>query len=159
MGRELTPQEWEEVKQARREHVKKMSRFWGMSEEEYERLYRPTAQGGQMQHEKVRAVSAMEGAVKKIFQGFFDSLKTENYQEAIDTVENIDGMSDDDFSILLAKRMSVFDEEEREAAKQMVLRRIERWQEDEPLSLREVILLDIQALIRSHNYRAKDKIE
>lgn len=112
-----------------------------------------------MQHEKARAVSAMEGAVKKIFQGFFDSLKTENYQETIDTVENIDGMSDDDFSILLAKRMSIFDEEEREAAKQMVLRRIERWQEDEPLSLREVILLDIQALIRSHNYRAKDKIE
>lgn len=51
-----------------------------------------------------------------IGRGFIDSLKTEAEREALD--RNVDSLTEEDFSRLLAERMSVLDEDERtEAAK------------------------------------------
>ncbi len=85
-----------------------------------------------------------------------ESLKTDNMRNALNTAQDIDGMSDEDFSNLLAERMSVLDEEERREAAKSVARKIACWHggEDEPLSLREEIILNLQAMIKRHNYYA-----
>lgn len=105
---------------------------------------------------KEQAEAALRAALKKISGGFLESLKTDNTREALDTLSDVDGMSDEDFSTLLAERMSVLDEEERTEAAKVIARKIACWRggEDEPLSLREEILLDLQAMIRRHNYYA-----
>lgn len=105
---------------------------------------------------KEQAEAALRAALKKISGGFLESLKTDNMREALDTLSDVDGMSDEDFSTLLAERMSVLDEEERTEAAKVIARKIACWRggEDEPLSLREEILLDLQAMIRRHNYYA-----
>lgn len=105
---------------------------------------------------KEQAEAALRTALEKIGSGFLESLKTDNMREALDTVPDVDGMSDEDFSTLLAERISVLDEEERTEAAKVIARKIACWRggEDEPLSLREEILLDLQAMIRRHNYYA-----
>lgn len=108
---------------------------------------------------KEQAEEALRTALDKIGTGFIDSLKTDSMRTALDTVKDFDGMSDEDFSTLLAERMSVLDEEERTEAAKAIARKIACWRggEDEPLSLREEILLDMQAMIRRHNYYAEKK--
>lgn len=103
---------------------------------------------------KAQAETALRVALEKIGNGFIDSLKSDMAKEALDTVQDIDGMSDEDFSTLLAERMSALDEEERREASKAIARKIACWHggEDEPLSLREEILLDLQAMIKRHNY-------
>lgn len=105
---------------------------------------------------KEQAEAALKAAMKMLGEKFIDSLKTDTYREALDTVENVDNMSDEDFSKLLAERMSELDEEERREAAKVVARKIACWRggEDEPLSLREEILLDLQGMIKSHRYYA-----
>lgn len=156
MGRALTPQEQEEFNRKRREELEEISRKTGLSVEEHERIYQEALHGKFVPREKERAQTALEAALYKVGTLFLESLKTDNYREALDTVDDIDGMSDEDFSTLLAQRMSVLDEEERKGAERSIARRIEQWADggDTPLSLREEILLDLQGIIRSHNYRA-----
>lgn len=103
---------------------------------------------------KEQTEAALRAALEKIASGFIDSLKTDNMRKALDTAQNVDSMSDEDFSILLAERMSVLDEEERREAAKVVARKIACWHggEDEPFSLREEILLELQAMIKRHNY-------
>lgn len=110
-----------------------------------------------MSKEQVEA--ALRTALNKIGTGFIDNLKTETMKEALDTVKDIDGMIEEDFSSLLALRMSVLDEEERTEAAKVITRKIACWRggEDEPLSLREEILLDLQAMIRRHNYYSTER--
>lgn len=84
---------------------------------------------------KEQAETALREALDKIGSGFLESLKTDNMREALNTVQDVDGMSNEDFGTLLAQRMAILDE-------------------DEPLSLREEILLDLQSMIRRHNYYA-----
>lgn len=105
---------------------------------------------------KEQAEAALRTALEKIASGFAESLKTDNMREALGTVQDVDGMSDEDFSALLAERMSILDEEERREAAKVIARKIACWHggEDEPLSLREEILLDLQAMIKRHNYYA-----
>lgn len=108
---------------------------------------------------KQQAEEALRTALNKIGTGFIYSLKTDSMRAALDTVKDVDGMSEEDFSSLLALRMSVLDEEERTEAAKVIARKIACWRggEDEPLSLREEILLDLQAMIRRHNYYAEKK--
>lgn len=105
---------------------------------------------------KEQAENALRKALDKVGSGFIESLKSDNMREALDTLQDVDGMSDEDFSTLLAERMSVLDEEERREAAKEVARKIACWHggEDEPLSLREEILLGLQAMIKRHNYYA-----
>lgn len=105
---------------------------------------------------KEQAEAALRAALKKISDGFLENLKTDNMREALDTLSDVDDMSNEDFSTLLAERMSALDEEERTEAAKVIARKIACWRggEDEPLSLREEILLDLQAMIRRHNYYA-----
>lgn len=105
---------------------------------------------------KEQAEAALRSALEKIASGFVESLKTDNMRNALNTAQDIDGMSDEDFSNLLAERMSVLDEEERREAAKSVARKIACWhgEEDEPLSLREEIILNLQAMIKRHNYYA-----
>ena len=105
---------------------------------------------------KEQAEAALRAALEKISSGFVDSLKTDSMKNALGAAQDVDGMSDEDFSNLLAERMSILDEEERREAAKMVGRKIACWRggEDEPLSLREEILLDLQAMIKRHNYYA-----
>lgn len=105
---------------------------------------------------KEQAEAVLRSALEKIASGFVESLKTDNMRIALNTAQDIDGMSDEDFSNLLAERMSVLDEEERREAAKSVARKIACWHggEDEPLSLREEIILNLQAMIKRHNYYA-----
>lgn len=103
---------------------------------------------------KEQAEAALRAALDKIGGGFIESLKTDTAREVLDTVGDVDGMTDEDFSTLLARRMSVLDEEERREAAKMIGRKIACWRggEDEPLSLREEILLELQTMIKRHSY-------
>lgn len=105
---------------------------------------------------KEQAEVALRAALEKIASGFVDSLKTDSMKNALGAAQDVDGMSDEDFSNLLAERMSVLDEEERREAAKMVGRKIACWHggENEPLSLREEILLDLQTMIKRHDYYA-----
>ena len=73
---------------------------------------------------------------------------------AFDTTGDIDSMSEEEFSNLLAARMSTLDEEERREAAKAIARKIACWRggKDNPLSLREEILIELQAMIRRHEY-------
>lgn len=103
---------------------------------------------------KEQTEAALRKALDMISRGFIDSLKNDTHREALDTVENVNYISEEDFSKLLAERMSVLDEEERTEAAKVIARKIACWRGgvDEPISLREEILLDLQAMIRRHNY-------
>ena len=105
---------------------------------------------------RAQAHAILRAALDKLGKGFLDSLKTENYREALDTVQDIDGMSNEDFSTLLARRMDILDDEERQEVQRVISKMIECWNYDgeEPLSLREEILLTVQSMVRAHNYRA-----
>ena len=113
---------------------------------------------------KEQAEAALRAALEKISSGFVDSLKTDSMKNALGAAQDVDGMSDEDFSNLLAGRMSILDEEERREAERSISRQIERWVgrkiacwhggENEPLSLREEILLDLQTMIKRHDYYA-----
>lgn len=82
-----------------------------------------------------------------------NGLKSKNEREALSAVDDLEGMNDSEFTSLLARRMNVLDETERDAARDMITRRIDTWSESETLSLREVILLDLQSIIRAHYSR------
>lgn len=86
---------------------------------------------------------------------FIDGLKTDTYKEALETVDNIESMTDSEFFNLVYERISILDEEEKQTASTAIENRIRNWSEDEPLSLREIILLDIQSMIRSHEFSEK----
>ena len=105
---------------------------------------------------KEQAEAALRAALEKISSGFVDSLKTDSMKNALGAAQDVDGMSDEDFSNLLAGRMSILDDEERREAAKMVGRKIACWHggENEPLSLREEILLDLQTMIKRHDYYA-----
>ena len=105
---------------------------------------------------KEQAEAALRAALENISRGFVDSLKTDSMKNALGAAQDVDGMSDEDFSNLLAGRMSILDEEERREAAKMVGRKIACWHggENEPLSLREEILLDLQTMIKRHDYYA-----
>ena len=155
MGRDLTPQERAEFEQKRREQLEENCKRLGISVEEHERIYKGASQKERHPSERERAENVLRAAFHLIGQGFLDSLKTETHRKALDTVNNLDEMSDGEFSELLARRMSVLDEEEQAEARHVIKKRIADWDENEPLSLREVILLDLQGMIESHNYRAR----
>ena len=105
---------------------------------------------------KEQAEAALRAALEKISSGFVDSLKTDSMKNALGAAQDVDGMSDEDFSNLLAGRMSILDEEERREAERSISRQIERWVDDPdaPFSLREEILLDLQTMIKRHDYYA-----
>lgn len=107
-------------------------------------------------YDREQAEAAMRAALDAIGKGFIESLKSDTYKEAIDAAPDVNAMSNENFSALLAERMNILDEEERKAATDMVARKLDRWQggEGEPLSLREEILLELQAMIKRHNYYA-----
>lgn len=106
---------------------------------------------------KEQTEAALRKALDIIGRGFIDSLKSDTHREAFDTAENVNDISEEDFSRLLAERMSVLDDEERTEAAKVIARKIACWRggADEPISLREEILLDLQAMIRRHNYYAE----
>lgn len=103
---------------------------------------------------KEETEAALRTALDMIGRGFIDGLKTEAEREALN--RNVDSLTEEDFSRLLAERMSVLDEDERTEAAKAIARKIACWRggDDEPLSLREEILLDLQSMIRRHNYYA-----
>lgn len=105
---------------------------------------------------KEQTEAALRAALEKIANGFIDSLKTDTMREALNTEQDVDSMSEEEFSDLLAERMSVLDEEERREAAKVVARKIACWHggEDEPISLREEILFELQSMIKRHNYYA-----
>ena len=61
---------------------------------------------------KEQAEAALRAALEKIASGFVDSLKTDDMKNALGA-QDTDSMSGEDFSNLLAERMSILDEEER----------------------------------------------
>lgn len=105
---------------------------------------------------KEQTEATLRAALEKIASGLIYNLKTDNMRGALNTVQDVDSMSDEDFSILLAERMSVLDEEERREAAKVAARKIACWHggEDEPISLREEILLELQAMIKRHDHYA-----
>lgn len=159
MSRGLTPQERAEYERKRRRSLEETAARLGMTPEELEQLEQEARRGENRPQEgrKASAEAALRAALEKVANGFLDGLKTENQREALDTAGDIDGMSEEEFSTLLARRMSVLDEEERTEAGKSIARTIDRWDysEGNPLSLREEILLGLQAMIRRRNYYAE----
>lgn len=158
MGRELTPQEWEAYERIRRRNLEETASKLGISAEKLERIENDAARAGAEAPvpERAQAEAALRVALEKLAKNFTESLKTDAYREALENAGDIDSMSDDDFGTLLAQRMSILDEEERREAERSISRQIERWVDDPdaPFSLREEILLNLQGMIKSHNYRA-----
>lgn len=158
MSRRLTPQEQAEYNERRRKSLEETAAKLGMSPERLGKIEQQARNGSlsQTSTAKTSAEAALRAALEKIAGGFIGSLKTDNMREALDSVRDIDGMSEEDFSGLLALRMSILDEEERTEAAKVIARKIACWRggEDEPISLREEILLDLQSMIRRHNYYA-----
>ena len=105
---------------------------------------------------KKNAEEILRTSLNMVSKGFIDGIKTSNYREALDTLLDVDSMSEEEFSRLLAERIIILDEEERTEAAKVIARKIACWRggEDEPLSLREEILLELQSMIRRHNYYA-----
>lgn len=104
--------------------------------------------------DKEQAERELREALNIIGNGFIESLRTDTERSALDTVGDIDSMSEEEFSNLLAARMSALDEEERREAAKVIARKIACWRggEDNPLSLRDEILIELQAMIRRHEY-------
>ena len=104
---------------------------------------------------KEQAEAALRAALEKIASGFVDSLKTDDMKNALGA-QDTDSMSGEDFSNLLAGRMSILDEEERREAAKVAARKIACWHggEDEPIFLLEEILFELQTMIKRHNYYA-----
>lgn len=155
MGRDLTPEEREEFERRRREQIERNCNLLGISVEAHERIYREALKKERKPDEKRRAETALFTALYQIGRGFLDGLKSQSYRDALDTVDDVNRLSDFEFTTLLARRMSVLDEEERDAAREIISRRIDKWDEGEALSLREVILLDLQSIIRAHYSRER----
>lgn len=156
MGRAMTPQELEEFYKRRRKNLEETASLLGVTPEELERIEQGARESITRQTSKTAAEEALRKALDMISRGFTDSLKTDTHREALDTVENVNDISEEDFSKLLAEQMSVLDEEERTEVAKVIARKIACWRggADEPISLREEILLDLQAMIRRHNYYA-----
>ena len=147
MGRELTPQERAEYEQKRRKATEETAAKLGISPERLEEIRRAAQQPDDTRRmNRAEAHAILRTAFDKLGRGFIDSLKTENQREALDTLRDIDGMSDEDFSTLLARRMDILDDEERQEAQRVISKMVECWNYDgeEPLSLREEILLTVQ---------------
>lgn len=102
-----------------------------------------------------QAERAARAIFEKAGRGFIESLKTDTHKRVLDTVQDIDGMSEEEFDGLLAERMEPLDEESRKAAEMLIDRKKKNWTEDSqnPLSLREEILLDLEGIIKSFEYR------
>lgn len=101
---------------------------------------------------KEQAQEVLRAALDMASRNFIERLKTDNFREALDGIPDVDSMSEEDFSRLLAEKMSMLDESGRMEAAKVIARRIACWRggEDEPISLREEILLDLQAMIRCY---------
>lgn len=108
---------------------------------------------------KEEMIVMMREMFETIGNRFIDGLKTDTYKAALETVDNVNEMSDSEFSDLAANRISFLDEEEYREALKVIQRTIENWDEDETFSVREMILLNIQGMIRSHEFRNKHREE
>lgn len=102
--------------------------------------------------DKEQAERELRAALNRLGSEFIESLRTDVEREALNTEADVDEMSEEDFSTLLATRMSILDEEERREAAKVIARKIACWRggEENPLSLREEILIELQAMIKRH---------
>ena len=145
MSRELTPEERKAYEQRRREQMEDSAKKLGLIVEELENLEKNARIAHHTPDEKERAAEALRKAIEKV--------------GAIAEVDegNVDGMSEEEFSNLLAARMSILDEEERREAAKVIARKIACWRggEGNPLSLREEILIELQAMVRRHEYYSR----
>ena len=142
MSRELTPEERKTYEQRRREQMEDSAKKLGLTEEELENLEKNARTAHHTPDEKERASEALRKAIEKVG----------TISEAGEG--DVDDMSEEEFSNLLAARMSILDEEECREASKAIARKIACWRggEDNPLSLREEILIEMQAMIRRHEY-------
>ena len=142
MSRGLTPEERKAYEQRRREQMEDSAKKLGLTVEELENLEKNARTAHHTPDEKERASEALRKAIEKVG----------TISEAGEG--DVDGMSEEEFSNLLAARMSILDEEECREASKAIARKIACWRggEDNPLSLREEILIELQAMIRRHEY-------
>lgn len=142
MSRELTPEERTAYEQRRREQMEDSAKKLGLTVEELEELEKNARVAQHTPDEKEKASEALRKAIEKVGSVF-------EVDEG-----NVDSLSEEDFSNLLAARMSTLDEEERREAAKVIARKIACWRggEGNPLSLREEILIELQAMIRRREY-------
>lgn len=155
MSRPFTRQELEEYNRRRRKNLEETAGKLGITPEQLEAAEQRARKelSSRNTASKEETETALRLSLEKLSKGLQNTSETD-YSE-----NEVDGMSEEDFSSLLALRMSVLDEDERTEASKVIARKIACWRggEDEPLSLREEILLDLQAMIRRHNYYAEKK--
>lgn len=94
-----------------------------------------------------------------IGQSFIEGLKTDNYKAALDTVDNLSEMTDTEFEELLEFRLQPLDEFDRKEFERVKLRRMQNWDNTSGLSYRQVILLDLQAMLSSNEFRNRHQAE
>lgn len=98
-------------------------------------------------------VEMLRYLLNAIAKNFIEGLKTDTYKKALDTVENLEEMTDEEFVNLVVQRSQSLDDFERSELERLIKKRIVNYREDDPLSIREQILLDLQAMLNSHEYQ------
>ena len=105
--------------------------------------------------EKVQAV--LRSAMEQIGNSFIDSLKTPRYKAAIETVDNLEDMSDEDFEKLVWERCKQLKGWSLSDVKKFIEGGTSERNKNEPLSSRELILLGVQSRIDSQNYDSAER--
>lgn len=90
--------------------------------------------------------------IKKAYQSkgnkFVEGLKSENWHKAFDDIDNLGSMSDEGFEELLHQRTVNLSEFELAEFNKLKAKRKSEQKENEVLSYREKVLLDLQAMLK-----------
>ncbi|MDR1668336.1 MAG: hypothetical protein LBR76_00070 [Oscillospiraceae bacterium] len=105
--------------------------------------YEDLDDAGKIQYHALK--EALMGAGSNLIEG----LKTRDQKEALDTVDDLEGMSDLEFDALVEQRCQGLNDFMFSEVKRIISRRKLTHSAHDPLSLRATILLDIAAMTRS----------
>lgn len=144
MSRGLTPLE---IAERRRENLEKAAAGLGITPEELEKLNRQARKSLASRHKasKEETEEALRVAMTLVESGVVQPTPSE--------AANIDDMSVEEFGAVIAHYLQIVDALDRQLVIKAVARWIACWRggEDEPMTLREEIMLDLQAMTRRYN--------
>lgn len=111
-----------------------------------------TEEGYALNKEKI--FNILRSVTNSIATTFVNSLKDDTHKQALETIDNLEKISQQEFENLVAERISVLDDFEQKEAIRVIEKIKIEWDTEieKGLSLRETILLNIQSMIKSHAY-------
>lgn len=140
----MTPQEIERLRQ---ENLEKAAAGLGITPEELEKLNRQARKSLASRHKasKEETEEALRVAMSLVDSGATQPTPSET--------ANVDDMSVEEFGATIAHYLQIVDALDRQLVTKAIARRIACWRggEDEPMTLREEIMLDLQAMTRRYS--------